>query len=69
MVEPGQQTDSRRPALGRVVHLRVADAALSKSVEIRRADLRSVASEIRVTHVVNQDDHDIGLFRSNCNGD
>ena len=45
-VVAGEQRGPRRPAAGRVVELRVPQAAFGERIEIRRGDLAAVAAEV-----------------------
>ena len=60
----GQQRRARRPATRGIVKLREAQAAFRQRVEIGRMNLATVATEIRVTEVVGQDEQDVRSPRS-----
>ncbi len=58
-VVTGEDRRPRRPAAGRVVELREAQAVLCQGVEIRRGDLAAVAAGVGEAHVVGEEDQDI----------
>src|SRR5262249_28556909 len=59
-VVPREKRRPRRPATGRVVELREPEAILREVIEVGRGDLATIASGIRETHVVREDDEDVG---------
>ena len=61
-VEAGQQRGPRRTAPGTIVGLGKADAACRQAIQVRRRDLGAIASQVRVAHVVGQDEHNVGWF-------
>jgi hypothetical protein len=64
-VEAGEQACPRRAATGGVIELREPQAVRGEVVEVRGADFPAIAPEVRVPHVVGQDDEGIGLVRRN----
>ena len=46
----------------RVVAVSEEQPVSSKSIQIRRLNLRSGATEIRLPHVIRKDDDDVGTF-------
>ena len=67
-IEPGEQSGSRRAASCCVVELREPQSAAGEPVEIRRGDLRTVAADVRETHVVGHDNDDVGPRAGRCGG-
>ena len=59
MIQPRQETDPGRPALGGVVGLGIADSVPRQAIQVGRPDLSAVTSEIRVSHVVGHDENDV----------
>ena len=64
-VQPGQKRRPGGTATSEVVHLREPDAALGQPVEVGRGNLGAVAAQVRKSHVVGQDEDDVGPFRGN----
>ena len=61
-VKPGHQRSACGTTASTVVELLETQAILGKSIDVRRFNLTSVTTEIRVPHVVCEDDDDIGAF-------
>jgi hypothetical protein len=61
-MEPGHQRSARGTTASTVVELLETQAILGKNIDVRRFNLTSVTTEIRVPHVVCEDDDDIGPF-------
>src|SRR5260370_26872780 len=62
-VVPSEDGRPRRPASGRVIELREAQAVLRKGIEIRSRDLAAVACGIGESHVVRDHHKNVGLGR------
>ena len=62
-IQPGQQGGPRRATAACVVELGEAKPAGRETIEIRRANLASVAADIGVAHVISHDDDDVGARR------
>ena len=62
-MQPSQQRGSRRAAARRVVELRIAQPIRSQTVEIGGFDLATVTADVRKSHIIVQDDQDIGAVR------
>ena len=60
VVAAGEQARAGRRAQRGGVEVRVAVALAGEAVEARRGDVGAVAAELRVAHVVEQHDHDVG---------
>ena len=54
------QSRARRGAAGGVVKLRQAQSARSQRIQIRRGNFRTETAEIGITHVIGQDEHEVG---------
>ena len=50
-----EQRPARRPAAGRVVELREAEAVFGQRIQIRRRNLAAVAADVAVAEVVGKD--------------
>ena len=61
-MEPSHQRSTCGTTASTVVELLETQAILGKSIDVRRFNLTSVTTEIRVPHVVCEDDDDIGAF-------
>ena len=59
-MQSGQQRCARRAAAGGVIELRIAQAVGREAVEVRSFDLAAVTADIRKSHVVVEDDQDVG---------
>ena len=59
-VQPGEQRGARRTAARAVVRLREAQPRPRQRVQVRRGDLRTVASDVGIPQVVRQDHHEVG---------
>ena len=59
-MQAGKQRRARGAAACRVVKLREPDAAIRQPIEVRRPDFASVAADIRKSHIVDQDEHNVG---------
>ena len=59
-IEAGHQRRPRRTAAGRVVELREPHAMLRQGIDVRRGNFAAIAAEVRPTHVVDENDDDIG---------
>jgi len=55
-----EQRRARGGALGIVVELREAHALARQPLEVRRANLAAVGADVRKTHVIGQDEQNIG---------
>ena len=62
-VVAGKQTTPRRPAACRGIALREAQAFFSQLVQMRCVNVATIASGIRKTHIINQENHEVWLFR------
>ena len=68
-VVAGQQAGPRRPAAGRGIHLREAQAAGGQFVQVGRSDLAAVAAGIGEAHVIGKYYYDIrytAVLRADC---
>jgi hypothetical protein len=59
-MEPGHQRSACGTTASAVVELLETQSIFSKGIDVRRFNLASVATNIRVPHVVGQYDDDIG---------
>jgi hypothetical protein len=59
-MEPGHQRSACGTTASAVVELPETQAILGEGIDVRRFNLASVATDIRVPHVVRQYDDDIG---------
>jgi hypothetical protein len=57
VINPGKQTDSRGPALRGVVSLGVTNSVLGQAIQIGRLDLSTIATQIRIPHVIGHDEN------------
>ncbi len=58
-IQPGQNRSTRRRAFSIVVKLRESHPLTGQAVEVRRHDLPAIATDIRKTHVIAQDEHNV----------
>ena len=59
-VETGQQRGAGGAAARAIVHLRAADAVTLHVIEIGRLNFGAIAADVGITHVIDQDDDDVG---------
>ena len=70
-MQAGQQRGARRAAAGGVVELRIAQAVGRQAIQVGRLDLAAVTADIGKSHVVVEDDQDVGAvgcFATICHG-
>ena len=58
-VKPGEQRGPCRAAASRVVELSESQAVSSKSVQHGSSNLTAVTADVRITHVIGQNDNDV----------
>jgi len=56
----GEQLGASRVALGRVVELGETQAMFGQHVDVRRLDLAAITTDVRVAHVIDHDQNDVG---------
>jgi len=61
-IHAGQETSSCRATSRGIVKLGIAEALRGEAVQVGCIDFAAVASDVRVAHVVSQNENDIGLF-------
>ena len=61
-----QQSSARGKTLRGVIHLGKLHPARGEPVDVRRVDLPAVATNIRISHVIRQDDEDVGFGLGLC---
>ena len=59
-IKPGHQRRSCRTALSTVVEPREPHAIRRQCIKRRRSDLPAITAEVRVTHIVDHDEQDVG---------
>ena len=59
MIKSRHQRNPRRPTLRRIVHLRVANPPLRQLIQMRRLNLRSITSQVRVPHIIDHHHEDV----------
>ncbi len=59
-IEAGQQAGPRGAAPRRVVEIGVTQTTLREGIEVRGLDLTAEAAEVRIPHIVRQDQNDVG---------
>ena len=61
-IQAREQRSARGTTPRRVVELREADAVFRQRVQTRRGDFRAVAANVRIAHIVGENDHDVRLL-------
>ena len=61
-VEAGEQARARRAAAAGIVAAGETQAIRGEGVECRRADLATVAAEVRVAEIVGEDEENVGAL-------